>query len=62
MMPDCCTWKAVATPVLGCLAKIPRYKMKAGKREMFGKAVLVKARPARTVVSALLAEALKSEI
>merc|ERR1712099_2467 len=34
---------------------------KAGKREMFGKTVLVKARPARTVVKAFPAKVLKDE-
>ena len=34
---------------------------KAGKREMFGKTVLVKARPARTVVKAFPAKVLKNE-
>merc|ERR1712119_216192 len=32
---------------------------KAGKREMFGKTVLVKARPARTIVKAFAVSALK---
>ena len=36
--------------------------VKAGKREMFGKEVLVKARPAKTVVKAFPAAALKREI
>ena len=34
---------------------------KAGKREMFGKVVLVKAKPAKTVVKAFAAKALKDE-
>merc|ERR1712048_682389 len=34
---------------------------KAGKREMFGKVVLVKAKPAKTVVKAFAAKALKGE-
>merc|ERR1711906_76113 len=34
---------------------------KAGKREMFGKTVLVKAKPAKTVVKAFAAAALKNE-
>merc|ERR1711866_22226 len=34
---------------------------KAGKREMFGKTVLVKAQPAKTVVKAFPVAALKSE-
>merc|ERR1712066_357467 len=34
---------------------------KAAKREMFGKTVLVKARPARTVVKAFPAKVLKNE-
>jgi len=34
---------------------------KAGKREVFGKVVMVKAKPARTVVKAFPAKALKDE-
>merc|ERR1719181_830993 len=34
---------------------------KAGKREMFGKVVLVKAKPAKTVVKAFAAKAIKDE-
>merc|ERR1719311_201097 len=34
---------------------------KAGKREMFGKVVVVKAKPAKTVVKAFAAKALKDE-
>jgi len=34
---------------------------KAGKREMFGKVVLVKAKPAKTVVKAFPAKAIKDE-
>ena len=34
---------------------------KAAKREMFGKVVLVKAKPAKTVVKAFAAKALKDE-
>merc|ERR1712060_978867 len=34
---------------------------KAGKREIFGKVVMVKARPAKTVVKAFPAKALKDE-
>ena len=34
---------------------------KAGKREIFGKVVVVKAKPAKTVVKALAAKALKDE-
>ena len=34
---------------------------KAGKREMFGKIVLVKAKPAKTVVKAFPAKAIKNE-
>ena len=34
---------------------------KAGKREVFGKVVMVKARPARTVVKAFPAAALKKQ-
>merc|ERR1711972_521850 len=35
--------------------------IKTGKREMFGKVVLVKAKPAKTVVKAFAAKALKDE-
>merc|ERR1712187_724262 len=34
---------------------------KAGKREIFGKVVMVKAKPAKTVVKAFAAKALKDE-
>merc|ERR1712037_187395 len=36
-------------------------RKKAGKREMFGKTVLVKAKPAKTVVKAFPAKVLKDE-
>merc|ERR1719252_423391 len=50
MLPGICMLKTRKKPAT-----------KAGKREMFGKVVLVKARPAKTVVKAFPAKALKDE-
>merc|ERR1711977_27830 len=45
-----------------CMLKTRKKKAtKAGKREMFGQVVMVKAKPAKTVVKAFAAKALKDE-
>merc|ERR1712039_316823 len=48
-------------PGLGMIKTREKPATKAGKREMFGKVVLVKAKPAKTVVKAFAAKALKDE-
>merc|ERR1711977_796925 len=45
-----------------CMLKTRKKKAtKAGKREMFGQVVMVKAKPAKTVVKAFPAKAIKDE-
>uniref|UniRef100_A0A7S3WR62 DNA-binding protein n=1 Tax=Strombidinopsis acuminata TaxID=141414 RepID=A0A7S3WR62_9SPIT len=51
VLPGLCMIKTRAKPAT-----------KAGKREMFGKTVLVKARPAKTVVKAFPVSALKKSV
>merc|ERR1711979_63959 len=48
-------------PGLAMIKTRKKAATKAGKREMFGKVVLVKAKPAKTVVKAFAAKALKDE-
>merc|ERR1712050_830099 len=48
-------------PGLAMIKTRKKAATKAGKREMFGKTVLVKAKPAKTVVKAFAAKALKDE-
>merc|ERR1712079_789390 len=50
------------SPGLAMLKLKTKPATKAGKREMFGKVVLVKAKPAKTVVKAFAVSALKKSV
>jgi len=54
--------RAWLTPVFGWPTTASGAVPKAGKREMFGKVVLVKAKPAKTVVKAFAVSALKKSV